>query len=163
MRSVRNGGLERRLHAPDHRWPSSCVNPGTLALSEDRLKARVRALCIPSPIRATGSSSSDAIGEGGQRHVSDILPERKAVGDREPEMDAAVNAAHAVLNGRLGEVVKLAYLARQGGAGRRERDIAEEASQHVGSRHATGGMAGDVVGEVRGDQERGPSRISAGG
>src|SRR5215213_1374826 len=27
-RSAQNGGLERRLHAPDHRWPRSCVNPG---------------------------------------------------------------------------------------------------------------------------------------
>ena len=26
----KNGRLERRLHAPDHRRPSSCVNPGAI-------------------------------------------------------------------------------------------------------------------------------------
>ena len=38
--------------------------------------------------------------EGGQRHVADILPDRKTVSDREREMDTAPDAAHAVLNGR---------------------------------------------------------------
>src|SRR3954467_10888696 len=111
------------------------------------------------------SNPSDplAVVEGGQRHVGDILPERMAVGAREPEMDAAVDAARAVLGGRLDEVVKVARLAWQGRGGRGEGDGAEEVGQHRGRRAAAAGMAGDIVGEVRGGQERGPSRISAGG
>src|SRR3954447_14188677 len=78
-------------------------------------------------------------------------------------MDARIDAAHAILSGRFSEVVEMARLAWEGGAGCRERDRAEEVGQHRGRGRATAGMTRNVVGEVRGIQKRVPFWIRAGG
>ena len=55
-RPAQHGGLERRFHAPDHPWPTSCVNPGRFA-EPDAMTAVLthgpRVLPGHRPMRAT--------------------------------------------------------------------------------------------------------------